>query len=110
MISLLFWPTIAFRLQLVEKPYQSEDFRMPVYQFLWENGRQRLTYYLSEIIPIIAEPDLAQTLHIQPQHRLISFCEIGYNDDNEPIIKSTSCFRDDLLRLRLIRRQVLLIV
>ena len=92
-------------LQLVEKPYQEDEFLAPVYQFLWENGRQRLTYYLSEIIPSIADEELAQTLHIQPQTTLISFSEIGYNGNNEPILFSSSCFRDDLLRLRLIRRQ-----
>ncbi|MEJ2747564.1 MAG: UTRA domain-containing protein [Anaerolineae bacterium] len=68
-------------------------------------GRQRLTYYLSEIVPSIADDKLAQTLHIPPQTALISFSEIGYNADNEPILHSSSYFRDDLLRLRLIRRQ-----
>ncbi len=92
-------------LQFVKEPYQPGDFRVPVYQFLWENGRQRLTYYLSEIIPIIADDYLPEILHINPNTPLISFSEIGYNDDNEPILHSSSCFRDDLLRLRLIRRQ-----
>ncbi|MCB9446005.1 MAG: GntR family transcriptional regulator [Ardenticatenaceae bacterium] len=91
--------------KLIEKPFQEADFLEPVYQFLWENGRQRLTYYLSEIIPAIADEELAKTLHIKPQTALISFSEIGYNADNEPILHSLSYFRDDLLRLRLIRRQ-----
>jgi DNA-binding GntR family transcriptional regulator len=53
---------------------------------------------------MIADEKLAQTLHIQPQTPLFSLQEIGYNDDNQPILKSTSCFRDDLIRFRLIRR------
>ena len=93
--------------ELFEKPYTAQDFRTPVYQFLEGNGRNRLAYYLSEIIPIIAGPELAETLHIQPNTALLSFSEIGYDADNKPIIKSTSCFRDDLIRLRLIRRQVM---
>ncbi len=92
---------------LFEKPYTAQDFRTPVYQFLEGNGRNHLAYYLSEIVPIIAEPELATTLHIKPNTALISFSEIGYDADNKPIIKSTSCFRDDLIRLRLIRRQVM---
>lgn len=92
-------------LHLVENPYEPDDFREPVFQFLWKNGRQHLTYYLSEIIPVIADDHLAQILHIQPQTALISFSEIGYNDNNHPILHAASCFRDDLLRLRLIRRQ-----
>ncbi len=54
---------------------------------------------------MIASPELAKTLHIQAQTPLLALHEIGYNDDNQPILKSTSCFRDDLIRFRLIRRQ-----
>jgi GntR family transcriptional regulator len=92
---------------LFVKPYTAQDFRTPVYQFLEGNGRNRLAYYLSEIVPIISGPELAHTLHIKPNTALISFSEIGYDADNKPIIKSISCFRDDLIRLRLIRRQVM---
>lgn len=88
----------------IEKPYDPDDLVMPVYEFMWEYGRQQFSYYLSEIVPMVAEVDLAQTLHVQPQTPLISLYEIGYNDANEPILKSSSCFRDDLLRFRLIRR------
>ncbi len=94
-------------MQFVTQPYQPDDFLVPVYQFLEGNGRNHLAYYRSEIVPIIAEPELAATLHIKPNTALISFSEIGYDADNKPIIKSTSCFRDDLIRLRLIRRQVM---
>ncbi len=91
---------------LITQPYADDDFLKPVYEFLWANG-QHLAYYLSEIVPLLTTAELAQTLHIRPNLPLVSFTEIGYNDNNEPIIKSTSCFRDDLLRLRLIRRQTL---
>jgi DNA-binding GntR family transcriptional regulator len=36
----------------------------------------------------------------------ISFEEVGFDQDNEPVVKATSFFRDDLLRFRLIRRKV----
>lgn len=91
---------------LLSGDYDPEDWQMPIYQFLWRHGRQRLSYYLSEIVPAVASPSLAATLNIQEGTPLISFAEIGYNDDNEPILKACSYLRDDLLRLRLIRRQV----
>lgn len=93
-------------IKLITQPYTDADFLIPVYTFLWENG-QHLAYYLTEIVPILTSSEMAATLRIRPNLPLISFTEIGYNDDNDPIIKSTSCFRDDLLRLRLIRRQIL---
>jgi len=92
--------------RLITQPYTDADFLSPIYEFLWTNG-QHLAYYLSEIVPLLTTAALAQTLHIRPNLPLVSLAEIGYNDENTPIIKSTSCFRDDLLRLRLIRRQIL---
>ena len=88
----------------VEGANTTDDFLMPVYTFMWENGRQHFSYYLSEIVPLAADEELAKILHIQPHTPIIALHETGYNDDNEPILKSTSCFRDDLLRFRLIRR------
>jgi len=89
----------------IRQPFEPEDLRRPVYRFLQEYGEQNLSYYLSEIVPHIASDDLAQTLHVRPGTPLISFEEIGYNGENLAILKSTSYFRDDLLRLRLIRRE-----
>ncbi len=90
---------------LLAGEYSDEALLQPVYEFLWGNGRQRLSYYLSEIIPIIVSDELSGILHIPPQTPLITFSEIGYNSDNQPILKSKSGFRDDLVRLRLIRRR-----
>ena len=90
---------------LLTEPYRRKDWKKPVYQFISDYGRQRLSYYLSEIIPIKSSARLATILNIEKEVPLISFSEIGYNDENEPILRACSCLRDDLLRLRLIRRK-----
>ncbi|NJN94090.1 MAG: GntR family transcriptional regulator [Anaerolineales bacterium] len=92
-------------LGLITLPYSRADFNSPMYQFLSQFCQQHLTYYLSEIVPLNASVELAETLCIPPDRALICFDEIGYNQDNLPIIKAYSYFRDDLLRLRLIRRE-----
>lgn len=84
--------------------FGAEDFHQPISQFLLDSCQQELTYYLSEIVPLIAPDWLSNLLHVAARPALISFEETGYNTDNEPILKATSYFRDDLLRLRLIRR------
>ncbi len=89
---------------LLAEPYAEADWLLPVYEFLWRYGRQRLAYYLSDIIPTLAAGEAAAALRLPAQTPLISFSEIGYNDDNQPILQAVSWFRDDLLRLRLIRR------
>jgi len=91
---------------LIAAAYTNDDFHRPIYQFLADTCQQHLAYYLSEIVPLIAPNWLVDTLHLkQKQTALIAFEEIGYSHDNAPILKACSFFRDDLLRLRLIRRE-----
>ena len=90
---------------LIVKTYDKAIWHKPVSGFLQEYCQEKLAYYLSDIVPFVADGELAQALEIAPGTPLISFEEVGYSDENRPIIKSYSYFRDDLLRLRLIRRE-----
>ncbi|HZD10128.1 MAG TPA: GntR family transcriptional regulator [Candidatus Binatia bacterium] len=92
--------------RLIVEAFVAADWRVPVYEFLWQFGQQRLSYYLSEIVPVTADVEVARALAIAKDRPLISFVEIGYNDENSPILLASSFIRDDLLRLRLIRRKV----
>ncbi len=92
-------------LDLITLAYSRADFNLPMYQFLPQFCQHYLAYYLSEIVPLNAPAELAEILHIPSDRALICFDEIGYNQDNQPIVKAYSYFRDDLLRLRLIRRE-----
>lgn len=93
--------------RLIGLPYDEADFLPPVFRFLQDFAGQQLAYYLSEIVPTTASPFLAETLHLQAGSALISFAEVGFNEENMPVIAANSYFRDELLRLRLIRRKAL---
>ena len=93
-------------IRLIVAPYRKEDFHRPVYEYLEAMCRQQLAYYLSDLVPTIASSALVQTLRLTPGAAVLSFEEIGYNEDNEPILKAYSFFRDDLLRFRLLRRRM----
>jgi GntR family transcriptional regulator len=84
--------------------YDEEDVRHPVYEFLESCCGHILSYYLSDIVPVVADAELAETLQIDPGAAVLAFEEIGYNADGHPILWAKSWFRDDLLRFRLIRR------
>jgi GntR family transcriptional regulator len=92
--------------RLLTEPYQRDDLGRPLYEFLEQFTRQRLAYYVTDIVPVAADEEIADLLKVKPGTPLVSFDEIGYNDNNEPIVKAHSYFRDDLLRLRLLRRRV----
>ncbi len=90
---------------LIQTAWEQSDFSRPIYEFLAEKCRQHLAYYLSEIVPLVASPLLGPELGVTAgKTALLSFDEVGYNQENEPILCANSCFRDDMLRLRLIRR------
>lgn len=86
--------------------YSDEDCRRPIYEFLEEHCRRYLRYYLSDVIPVNASGEVARHLGLTEGTALLSFNEVGYDRDNEPVVHSTSFFRDDLMRFRLIRRGV----
>ena len=90
---------------LITTPFVEDDWHQPIYQFLWDHAQQRLMYYLSEIVPVIAGEMLSQTLQVKRGAAVLAFEEVGYSEENVPILLTSSYFRDDLLRLRLIRRR-----
>lgn len=93
-------------LRRINKAYTEKDLLAPVFEFLAKSGDQHLSYYLSDIVPVVASDDIRQALELPAGTPLITLEEVGYNEENEPILKAYSYFRDDLLRLRLIRRKV----
>jgi GntR family transcriptional regulator len=77
---------------------------IPVYELVEVCSGKRLNYYLSEVVPMIADEELSHLLNVQVNTPLLALEEIGYDDDNEPIFWARSLFRDDLVRFRMIRR------
>jgi len=80
--------------------------RQPIYELLENCGHQRLSYYLSDILPVVAEEDVAAQLEIPVGTPLLAFDEIGYDADNQPLLWARSWFRDDRIRFRLMRRRI----
>jgi len=91
--------------EIVSDAEYADDQAMPVYEFLEDHCDRTLGYYLSEIIPVSLDAATAEVLGVEPGTLAISFDEIGFDQNNEPIVRATSYFRDDLLRFRLIRRR-----
>ncbi len=77
----------------------------PIYEFLEEQCGRTLAYYVSDIVPVQLDGEQAGRLGVDKGTLAVSFDEVGYDQDNEPVVRATSYFRDDLLRFRLIRRR-----
>ena len=81
------------------------DGTLPLYAFLESYCDRYLAYYLSEIVPVTLDDYQAELLAVAPGMPAVSFEEVGFDQDNLPVVRATSFFRDDLLRFRLIRRK-----
>lgn len=92
--------------RLISVRIRAADCKKPLYELLEDHCGRFLSYYLSEIVPVALGNHQAGQLDVARRTPSISFEEIGYDLDNEPVVKATSFFRDDLLRFRLIRRKV----
>jgi GntR family transcriptional regulator len=77
----------------------------PLFELLETHANRHLAYYLSDIVPVALAHEQARRLRVKAGTPAISFQEIGFDQDNTPVVKATSYFRDDLLRFRLIRRK-----
>lgn len=78
---------------------------LPIYEYLEEYCDRRLSYYLSEVVPVAFDAETAGKLGVEPGTVGLSFIEVGFDQSNEAVVHATSYFRDDLLRFRLIRRK-----
>lgn len=99
---------VIFTINRVPTRYVSEPATMecdePLYRFLEAHGERHLSYYLSEVVPVTLNEEQAGYLEVAVGTPAVCFEEIGYDQDNTPVVRATSYFRDDLLRFRLIRR------
>ena len=91
--------------QIITDGEFEEDEVTPVYDFLEDHCDRSLSYYVSEIIPVSLDADKATKLGVEPGTLAISFDEIGFDQNDTPIVRGTSYFRDDLIRFRLLRRR-----
>ena len=91
--------------RLVTVRIKTADGKKPLYELLEDHCERFLSYYLSDIVPVALGNHEAGQLGVARRTPSISFEEIGFDQDNEPVVKATSFFRDDLLRFRLIRRK-----
>ncbi|MDH3259969.1 MAG: GntR family transcriptional regulator [Acidimicrobiia bacterium] len=91
--------------RLVSVHIKAADGKKPLYELLEDHCGRFLSYYLSDIVPVALGNHESGQLAVARRTPSISFEEVGFDQDNEPVVKATSLFRDDLLRFRLIRRK-----
>lgn len=91
--------------RLVDDEVSKRDAESPIFEFLEEHTGLQLANYVSEIVPVLLTEERASLLGVEPGTAAISFDETGFSTDGQPLVHSRSMFRDDLLRLGMMRRR-----
>lgn len=90
---------------LVPRPITEADAGAPVFDLLEREAGLPLAYYLSEIVPLVLDQREARLLDVAPGTPAIGFDETGFTADGTPLVHARSMFRDDLVRLGVMRRR-----
>lgn len=91
---------------LICSPYDLSELHQPIFEFLKDRCGQSIDMNLTEIIPEVADEDLAQLLDMQPGEPLLRFDEVGHNDSGEPVLFSRIYFKDQFIRFTVLRKKI----
>lgn len=90
---------------LVPDRIADRDAAAPVFELLESLAGLRLAYYVSEIVPLALDQREAELLAIDAGTPAIGFDETGFASDGTALVHARSIFRDDLVRLGVMRRR-----
>lgn len=90
----------------IVESYSEYELHQPIFDFLARTCYQEIEYDITEIVPIVADAALASFLDCQVGSPLLFFDEIGYNEDNQPILNSLEYYKSQLIRFKVLRKKV----
>ena len=90
---------------LLADPVTEAAAAAPVFDFLENTAGLQLAYYVSEIVPVALDPHHASVLGVATGTPAICFEETGFTTEGRPLVHARSMFRDDLVRLGVLRRR-----
>lgn len=91
-------------LAVIGDDYDPAELEQPIWPFLEHRCNRQLKYVLSELVPTVAEGELAQLLEIAPGTPTLKFVEVSYDVKNEPLVWSTIYFRHTFIRFHALRK------
>lgn len=91
---------------LVCIPYDDKELQEPVFHFLKRHCNLSIGFSLAEIIPVVADEELAGLLSMNPGEPLLRFDEVNHADSGPPAFFSRSYFKDEFIRFTMLRKRV----
>jgi GntR family transcriptional regulator len=84
--------------------YSEQDLNNFLFQFLRERCKIKLSYTLSEIVPISADSEIARQLKVAADTPLLMCNDTHFDQNNSPVVHSQIYYKDEFIRFHLTRK------
>lgn len=95
-----------FDASLLRTPVTEQALRAPVFQLLQDNCRLNCFMDIARLLPVVADAELAEILHIAPGTPVMYIEEVDYDVDGNPILLSRQYFVSDYFQHNIIRKRL----
>lgn len=95
--------------KLVKMDFDVKDFEnieRSIFRLLEDHYNQRISYAISEIVPVLANYKLANALSVPARTPLLLLEQTHYTTDDTPILYSKNYFRADKFSFHVVRKRV----
>lgn len=89
---------------LVSQAYRDEELHGPVYEFMTRRCNERIDTCIAELLPVVADGELAALLECQPGSPLHLIKETGFNSRGAPIIYSEEYYLPEFFNFTVLRK------
>lgn len=89
---------------LVGENYSTKNLENFLFEFLRDHCSIKLLYGLSEIIPTIADENIARELKVEKHKPMLMCCDTHFSEDNRPVVFSQVYYKDEIIRFSLKRK------
>jgi GntR family transcriptional regulator len=89
---------------LIVEPYDPVELEQPLWHFLERRCYRQLKNVLSELVPILAEGEVAELLEVPAGSPLLKFEEIFFSIHNEPLVQAMIYFHEPMIRFHALRK------
>jgi GntR family transcriptional regulator len=89
---------------VIADDYDPEELKRPIWHFLDRRCNHPIKYVLSELLPALADDELAELLAVRPGSALLKFIEVFYDAKNAPMVLAYIYFNASLFRFHALRK------
>jgi GntR family transcriptional regulator len=93
-----------FPTSLICQDYTDQDLNNFLFEFLGKRCAVKLSYTLSEVIPISADSELAQQLKVELDTPLLMGNDTHFDVNNSPVVHSQVFYKDQFIRFHIMRK------